>query len=298
MAPLSEEDSRDVFLSHVVRPAVALEVRETWEQETSPIRQLIRLSGRHPQSLQLLAGQLRRPGMDLTKLRDEAHANLLDVLKDPYATDDDDDRQLRARHTFELSYRHLSDPARNLFARLSRLPAGIWCGEMPERFIEWEKLLGDDWKQVIEKELDYFSVGHFEDGPEGTSFFRMLPAMVELSAEKFQDLNDDEWEKRRAQFWKERLSPWNALVSGNNLGNVQSAVGERAAAQVSYEEALEIYWPLCQKTPQAYGQNFFTALHNYTKVAPETPDDRWWQLWKTMQQTSQEGPESEEAKAV
>ena len=214
MAPLSEEDSRDVFLSHVVPPAVALEVRETWEQEAGPIRQLIRLSGRHPQSLQLLAGQLRRPGMDLAKLRDEAHANLLDALEDPYAADGDDDRQLKVRRTFELSCRHLSDPARTLFARLSRLPAGIWCGKMPERFVQWKKLLGDDWKQVIEKELDYFSLGHFEEGPKETSFFRMLPAMVELSAEKFEVLKDDEWEKRRAQFWQERLSAWNAWVSG------------------------------------------------------------------------------------
>ena len=67
---------------------------------------------------------------------------------------------------------------------------------------------------MIEKELDYFSLGHFEDGPEGTSFFRMLPAMVELSAEKFEVLKDDEWEKRAVQFWQQRLNAWNQLVSG------------------------------------------------------------------------------------
>ena len=238
VAPLSEEDSRDVFLSHVVQPAVALEVRETWEQEAGPIRQLIRLSGRHPQSLQLLAGQLRRPGMDLTKLRDEAHANLLDALKDPYAADDDDDRQLKVRRTFELSYRHLSEPARKLFARLSRLPAGICCGEMPEGIIQWAKLLGDDWKQVIEKELDYFSLGHFEDGPEGTSFFRMLPAMVELSAEKFEVLKDDEWIRHWAQFWQQRLREWNQLISGKVPEDLGELDAERRAAAGSRMQGL------------------------------------------------------------
>ena len=171
VAPLSEEDSRDVFLSHTHDPVARLQVRETWEQETSPIRQLIRLSGRHPQSLQLLAGQLRRPGMDLTKLRDEAHANLLDVLKDPYATDDDDDRQLKVRRTFELSYRHLSDPARTLFARLSRLPAGICCGEMPERFIQWEMLLGDDWETGDREGAGLLLPGTLRRRPRGDEFF-------------------------------------------------------------------------------------------------------------------------------
>ena len=94
------------------------------------------------------------------------------------------------------------------------LPAGICCGEMPERIIRWEESLGEDWKRLIEKELDYFSLGHFEDGPEGTSFFRMLPAMVELSTEKFEVLKDDEWEKRWTQFWGERLATWNQLISG------------------------------------------------------------------------------------
>ena len=84
----------------------------------------------------------------------------------------------------------------------------------------------------------------------------------------------------------------------NNLGDVQGALGQPEAARASFEEALEIYWPLFQKTPQAYGQNLFIALRNYIKVAPEAPDDRWWQLWKTMRQTAQEGRESAEAEAV
>ena len=39
-------------------------------------------------------------------------------------------------------------------------------------------------------------------------------AMVELSAEKFEVLKDDEWEKRWAQFWQQRLCAWNQLISG------------------------------------------------------------------------------------
>ena len=41
-------------------PVHRLEVKEIWEQPDSAIRQLVRMSGRHPQSLRLLARQMSR----------------------------------------------------------------------------------------------------------------------------------------------------------------------------------------------------------------------------------------------
>src|SRR5262249_55050743 len=63
-------------ISHLDEPAHRLEAHSTWAQPDSPIRQLIRMSGCHPQSLRLLARQMGRKGLTLARLRDEAHADL------------------------------------------------------------------------------------------------------------------------------------------------------------------------------------------------------------------------------
>jgi hypothetical protein len=214
--PLTDGDSRDVFMSYVESPQHVLEAHQTWPQDDSPVRQLIRLSGRHPQSLRLLARQLGRHGMTIAKLRDEAYADLLPVLTDPYRREDDDDRQLKVERSYELSYRHLSAEGQVLFARLARLPGGVWCGEMPENVIGWQELLGEQWKAVLEKELDYYALVHFEADPSGRTegFFRMLPAMVELSRRKLEEREDEEWTGRWVEFWRRRLSLWNQMLSG------------------------------------------------------------------------------------
>lgn len=134
--PMSEEESRDVFASHLEDPTHKLEVQETWEQPDSPIRQLVQMSGRHPQSLRLLARQMGRKGLTLGKLRDEARTDLLHVLADPLSSDDEDDRLKKVAVSYELSYRHLSAAGRRLFERLSRLPGGIWCGALAEGVIK------------------------------------------------------------------------------------------------------------------------------------------------------------------
>ena len=128
---MHEDEACEVFISHLDDLAHQLEARATWSQPTSPIRQLIQMSGRHPQSLRLLARQMRRKGLTLAALRDEAHDDLLAVLKDPLANDSEEDRLQKIAISYELSYRHLSPEGKCLFARLSRLPSGIWCSALP-----------------------------------------------------------------------------------------------------------------------------------------------------------------------
>jgi len=216
LAPLSEDDSLAVFSSHVASRAHLAEARNTWAQPNSPIRQLIRLSGRHPQSLRLLARQLGRQGMTLAKLRGEAHENLLDVLTDPYAADDEEDRQLKVERSYELSYRHLSEAGQELFARMSMLPGGVWLGAKPEFFLKWVDLLGKDWKSTLEKELAYFALVHFEADPSGLGdgVYRMLPAMVEFSRQKIKKLNNSALTSKCVDFWAVRLYIWSEMLSG------------------------------------------------------------------------------------
>ncbi len=66
-----------------------------------------------------------RKGLTLANLCDEARTDLLGVLRDPLADDTDQDRLKKVAVSYELSYRHLSDAAKRLFARLSCLPGGI-----------------------------------------------------------------------------------------------------------------------------------------------------------------------------
>lgn len=89
---MHEDEARDVFISHLEEPGHRLEAYSTWAQPDSPMRQLIRMSGCHPQSLRLLARQMGRKGLTLAMLRDEARADLLAVLRDPLSNDTDQDR--------------------------------------------------------------------------------------------------------------------------------------------------------------------------------------------------------------
>ena len=211
--PMHEDEARDVFISHLEEPVHRLEAHSTWSQPDSPMRQLIRMSGRHPQSLRLLARQMRRKGLTLATLRDEAHADLLAVLRDPLANDTDQDRLKKVEVSYALSYRHLSDEGKRLFAQLSRFPGGIWCGESPERFLNWQELFGEHWRTIVQNELDYFALLHYDaDGDTGT--FTMLPPMLEFARKKYAESDQRDWETTWITFWRTQIGNWDQALSG------------------------------------------------------------------------------------
>ena len=74
----------------------------------------------------------------------------------------------------------------------------------------------------------------------------------------------------------------NVAATLNNLGNVQRDLGEREAARDAYVEALGIFETLAKRWPKAFAGDLRIALGNYTEITPETPEDRWWPLWKEM----------------
>src|SRR5207249_108679 len=139
-------------------------------------------------------------------LRDEARDNLLDVLIDPIAADSEPDRQKKVERSYELSYRHLSVNAKRLFARLSRLPAGVWQGRSLRPFLRWEELLGHDWQSTMERELNYFALVHFEPERNDEGSFEMLAPMRAFAAKKHREQDDREWEKQWTEFWRSRVS--------------------------------------------------------------------------------------------
>ena len=68
----------------------------------------------------------------------------------------------------------------------------------------------------------------------------------------------------------------------NNLGTGFSDLGERGEARRAFNEALDIYLPLAEQLPQAFGPNFMTVLRNDVQLIGEAPDDPWYQLWQQM----------------
>jgi hypothetical protein len=76
----------------------------------------------------------------------------------------------------------------------------------------------------------------------------------------------------------------------NNLGTVQSDLGEREAARECYAEALGIYAPLAEKYPRAFVHNLRIVLRGYTSVTPESEDDPWWRLWRELTRQPEDAP--------
>ena len=230
--PMQAEEAGQVFLAYTDDPAHRFRVFKTLGDPNSPVRQLIELVGGHPHSLFLLARQLRRKGLTLEQLLDEARADLMRVLRDPQAGDADTDRRTRAGISFGVSFRHLSPPGKVLFQRMALLPGGVWCAPMVDKLLAWEPLLGDDWREVMERELDYFALVHFEREPGDAAggVFSMLPSMREFALQHFKQSNDAQWERRLAAFWAAHLARWARLLSGRFLEGDEPAAEKRAQA--------------------------------------------------------------------
>ncbi len=240
--PLDEDEACEVFLSHLDPGPLRRAVEDTYRLPDSATRRLIRISGRHPQSLRLLARQLRRKGLSLDQLCVEAQENLLGKLRDPHA-DDEDDRRYRVERSYELSYRHLSPAGQQLFARLARFPAGIWCGEGVEKILGWHEVLGEDWKDRFERELDFFALVHFEDdaSPLGAGFYRMLPSMLELARQKQASLPEDGWHKIWVAFWRKRLVAWNQMFEGKTPEELAGTTAGAELGEARRQVAIALF---------------------------------------------------------
>ena len=233
--PMAEDEALEVFLAHLQSAANQIQVRQSWAEPDGPARKLIvELAGRHPLSLYLLARQLDGvPGMTLSRLATEAEECLLDKLKDPHAPQDETaHRHAQASMTFELSRRHLSESASRMFEQLSQLPDGVWCGPLADDFIRWHELFGDDWRELLEKELDYFGLAHYEPDEQlrehGT--FVMLPPIRRFAAQKYLAGDHAQWQEKWKAFWMSRVEAWDRLLSGRLPDGLDLSAEQRALA--------------------------------------------------------------------
>jgi len=226
--PLNRQEAFDLFLLNLEHERYRTKAKEDWEIESSPVRQLVELSGCHPQSIQLLARQLSRPGMTFEKLYTKTKYDLLSALRDPSCGDEGSDRHARVEVSYSLSYDHLSPEAKQLFARLSMLPGGILVGHRLESLLDWASLLGENWRSLLERELEYYALVHFEpdSATEGFGVFRMLPPMREYAAHKFQEQGDDQWLGLWRSFWRDRIDCWTEVLDGKANFSCESETRE------------------------------------------------------------------------
>lgn len=269
--PLIEEEARDVFVSHLEYPAHRLEAQETWKQPDSPIRQIVRMSERHPQSLQLDpdssnggAGtfEMLRPMLEFARKKYEAanHKEWEKAWIEFW-------RQRVAAWNEWISGRlpegvDLPEDQRGAAgARQQRLATALF-----ER-------TGPNWLAVFEHAAK-------TNGPLTRWFLLELFSFCQLSGQLIllKTLAQQAVTVLRASGPEEDL----AACLGT-LGNVQRALGEREEAQKSYQEALKVYFRLFSQWPRAFRQNLLIALRNYTTVTEERDDDPWWQLYKRLQ---------------
>jgi hypothetical protein len=266
VSPLEAGEALQVFLSHLGSPMHRLEVEQTEKQPESAVHELLEMSGYHPQSLELLACQMKRPGMTFEKLLAEARADFLQVLEDPDATEDEKDRLRKIRMTFQLSCRHLSDEAKLLFEKLSRLPAGVWCGEPVDRFIDWEELLGVQWRSLMEKELNYFALVHYRDSVGQTGIFEMLPSMLEYARKKYIERDHKEWETKWLGFWRKHILSFATILSGKLPESNELSQESRQQISAGMQQFAK---QLFQRTQPNWLAALEAALNLNSKLASE-----------------------------
>ncbi len=223
VGPMAEDEAFDVFVSHLASPFHRAQATQATEAQKSILRELVLISGLHPLSLQLLARQMGRPGMTFEALLAEAKEDLLRVLQEPLLPGNEAHRLKQVEASYARSYRHLSEEAKRLFERLSRLPGGVWWGGDVDKFLTWEKILGANWRELFEKELDYYALVHYEesDAWSGTGTYKMLNPMLEFAKKKYQMASHSEWEKLWVEFWLEKISSWNEAISGKISDSTQ-----------------------------------------------------------------------------
>jgi len=131
---------------------------------------------------------------------------------------------LMSAESIDLSYKHLSEPAQKLFARMSFFPGGLSEG------IDLFELLGDGWKDTAE-ELTNYKLAKY-DNP--TERYTMLDPVRQHAEEKLNKAEGDKFRRRATEFWAD-FARWNDLMI-DVQPTTQEAVAEESNLQDDPEE--------------------------------------------------------------
>jgi tetratricopeptide (TPR) repeat protein len=184
---------------------------------------ILKLTAGMPLCVILAARRLTGHGESPETLLKEAADDLMRIMEAPELKHLPERlRSLKA--SLELSYRHLSDSAQELFARMSFFPGGI----SRKRDDLWE-LVGDDWDDAAE-ELARYALARY-DRPEQR--YTMLNPVMEYAREKLDAGEGNEFRRSAVEYWAE-FARWHGLMM-----DVRPAAQESAAKLLSLPDEPE-----------------------------------------------------------
>ncbi len=100
-------------------------------------------------------------------------------------------------------YDSLSEPARELFARMSFFPSGLFRG-----FNDLWELLGDSWEDIAE-ELVHHKLATYD---ESTDRYTMAEPVTEYVREKLDESESDGFRRRATEFWAEFVQWYDLML--------------------------------------------------------------------------------------
>ena len=218
--PMSYQHAVELFIFCVPDREIQQEITRGIAGEA--FGRIIELTGRMPLCIILAAHRLRVQGKTLDVLLKEAEDDLVGVMSDPKLKSLPPRlRSLAA--SIDLSYRHISEQARELFAQMSFFPGGLLGG------LDLFELLDDNWRDDAEN-LTNYALARYD---RLVDRYTMLNPVREYAQKKLDETEGDEFRRRAAEYWVE-FARWNDLTM-----DVRPFARERLAQRVELPDDPE-----------------------------------------------------------
>jgi len=212
--PMIPEEAAELFMRYIPYRKIQAELRRmSSEQRVELFSRILDLTERIPVCLVLAARRLVTRGQKLEELLEIASEELMRVVKSPelkHVTEKS--RSLRA--SLDLSYSHLSEPAQQVFARMSFFPGGL-----SREYDDLWELLGDEWIDAAEEMVRYSLVRYDRLAERYT----MLRLVMDYAREKLDKSEGDSFRHKVAEFWAE-FARWHDLMM--DVGPEQESVSQ------------------------------------------------------------------------
>ena len=187
--PMTQKDAAELFvmcLDRDIKAELSGDIRNI-----AAFGRIVKLTDGMPLCIILAARRSREHGKDMQTLLKDAAEDLVKTMEDPKLKHLPERlRSLRA--SLDLSYDHLSEPARELFARMSFFPGGL-----SRDLDDLSQLLGDGWKDAAE-EVAHCALARYE---RTTDRYTMLHPVMEYARGKLDEVYGNYFRRRVVQFW-------------------------------------------------------------------------------------------------
>ena len=206
--PLSEDEAVELFIMSVHHQDLRDQLLAApARQRAVALAGILRATERMPLALVLAARRLTDPGQDLATLIKGASDDLLSVCEDERLRHLPP-RLRSVRASLELSFERLSEPARELFARMSFFPSGL-----SRSFEPLEQLLGDQWQQRL-KELADFALARYDREQDR---YTLLYPIFAFAEEKLDASEADAFRHQAVQLWMGAVTAYDRLLAPSQL---------------------------------------------------------------------------------